>query len=148
MTFHVYFPKFAPWADLTLNKSIFHPKHSYHRFVSFIIIIISGYTHTGLAIKTGFRVTCTQWMDEGNNLARPLPGEDFQEAYLQYRVLQRPKGTTIYSLMYSSEDSTIQNLVFGVGPAEYNNTIEMKVQIADKYGAKADTTMDIQVRLF
>lgn len=47
--------------------------------------------------------------------------------------------------MYSGDDNEISDLVFGVGPVAFNHTFELKVQIVDKYGAKAEKDLEIEV---
>ena len=49
--------------------------------------------------------------------------------------------------MYSGDDNEISDLVFGVGPVTFNYTFELKVQIVDKYGAKAEKDLEIEVNI-
>ena len=47
--------------------------------------------------------------------------------------------------MYSGENNLIEGLVFGIGPPAHNYTFELKIQIADKFGAKAEQNLEIKV---
>ncbi|XP_078613154.1 polycystin-1-like [Branchiostoma floridae x Branchiostoma japonicum] len=100
----------------------------------------------GYALETEFQVTCAGWWDEGDYLNyEEANANNYQSRKLKYRFWSRRLGSGQQSLIRFGEEPFTPKLTFPLGPATYNHTSEISVQIVDTLGEYAQVNMTIQV---
>ncbi|XP_078695242.1 uncharacterized protein LOC144924161 [Branchiostoma floridae x Branchiostoma belcheri] len=100
----------------------------------------------GYALETEFQVTCAGWWDEGDYLNYDeANANNYQSRKLKYRFWTRRLGSGQQSLIKFGEEPFTPKLTLPLGPAAYNHTLEISVQIVDTLGEYALVNMTIQV---
>ncbi|KAI8498800.1 hypothetical protein Bbelb_232530 [Branchiostoma belcheri] len=100
----------------------------------------------GYALETEFQVTCAGWWDEGDYLNyEEANANNYQSRKLKYRFWTRRLGSGQQSLIKFGEEPFTPKLTLPLGPAAYNHTLEISVQIVDTLGEYALVNMTIQV---
>ena len=106
---------------------------------------------TGPALTKRFKITFADWLDEGEELKYPGPGDpplDYQPV-LRYRVQYRPRGSVNYAqLVPTGEAAIIEKLQFAIGPEAQNYTFELLFTVLDKYDGIAERHGTVQVKYF
>ncbi|CAH1244449.1 PKD1 [Branchiostoma lanceolatum] len=100
----------------------------------------------GYALETQFQVTCAGWWDEGDFLNyEEANANNYHSKKLKYRFWSRRLGSGQQSLIKFGEEPFTPKLTLPLGPAAFNHTSEISVQIVDTLGEYAQVNMTIQV---